>query len=157
MIFLSVAYNSDYNNNRVTIMLDKLDAMIGFQRQALNLRQQRQQILAANIANSDTPNYQARDIDFKTELSKALNHQHINPITLPELQVTNQRHIQINTPAQIHPEALYRIPFQDSADGNTVDMDQERMAFIDNSIQYQGSLTFLGEQFKSLMSVLQQG
>ena len=127
-------------------MLDKLDVMIGFHRQALNLREQRQQILAANIANSDTPNYQARDFDFKTELTKALDQHSVNHRPPVGLKVTAQRHMQIATPLANSPQALYR-----------VDMDLERMAFMDNSIHYQGSLTFLGEQFKSLISVLQQG
>ncbi len=43
-------------------MLDKLDAALRFQQEALNLRAQRQEVLAANIANADTPGYQARDI-----------------------------------------------------------------------------------------------
>lgn len=52
-------------------MLDKLDAALRFQQEALNLRAQRQEILAANIANADTPGYQARDIDFSSELKKS--------------------------------------------------------------------------------------
>ncbi len=51
-------------------MLDRLDAALRFQQEALNLRAQRQEILAANIANADTPGYQARDIDFASELKK---------------------------------------------------------------------------------------
>lgn len=51
-------------------MLDKLDAALRFQQEALNLRAQRQEVLAANIANADTPGYQARDIDFASELKK---------------------------------------------------------------------------------------
>ena len=50
-------------------MLDKLDAALRFQQEALNLRAQRQEVLAANIANADTPGYQARDIDFASELN----------------------------------------------------------------------------------------
>ncbi len=52
-------------------MLDKLDAALRFQQEALNLRAQRQEVLAANIANADTPGYQARDIDFASELKKS--------------------------------------------------------------------------------------
>lgn len=52
-------------------MLDKLDAALRFQQEALNLRAQRQEILAANIANADTPGYQARDLDFASELKKS--------------------------------------------------------------------------------------
>lgn len=53
-------------------MLDKLDAALRFQQEALNLRAQRQEVLAANIANADTPGYQARDIDFASELKKVM-------------------------------------------------------------------------------------
>lgn len=53
-------------------MLDKLDAALRFQQEALNLRAQRQEVLAANIANADTPGYQARDMDFASELKKVM-------------------------------------------------------------------------------------
>ncbi|MBS0344476.1 MAG: flagellar basal body rod protein FlgB, partial [Proteobacteria bacterium] len=53
-------------------MIDKLDAALGFQREALNLRVQRQEVLAANIAHADTPNYKARDFDFSSRLSQAV-------------------------------------------------------------------------------------
>ncbi|MWP62174.1 flagellar basal body rod protein FlgB [Gilliamella sp. Pas-s25] len=136
-------------------MFDKLDTWVNFHQQALNIREMRQNILAANIANSDTPNYQARDIDFNAELSKALNkHSNINHVGL---NITSDHHIQVKAPVTLNQNVLYRIPYQASADGNTVEMDQERTAFIDNSIHYQSNLTFLGEQFKNVMSVLQQG
>ena len=111
-------------------MLDKLDAALRFQQEALNLRAQRQEVLAANIANADTPGYQARDIDFASELKK------VTPPTA-ELQ--------------------YRIPDQPSLDGNTVDMDRERTQFADNSLQYQMSLSALSGQIKGMMNVLQSG
>lgn len=136
-------------------MFDKLDNWVHFHSQALNVRETRQNILAANIANSDTPNYQARDIDFKTELNNALKNQsNANSIAL---RTTSNHHIQVSNSMTINQNLLYRIPYQTSADGNTVEMDQERTAFIDNSIHYQSNLTFLSEQFKNVMSVLQQG
>ncbi|WP_294613681.1 flagellar basal body rod protein FlgB [uncultured Gilliamella sp.] len=136
-------------------MLDKLDTLINFHQQALNMRNIRQNILSANIANSDTPNYQARDIDFNAELIKALKKE--NNINDVKLSVTSDRHIQLKTPLTLNQNLMYRIPFQAAADGNTVEMDQERTAFIDNTIHYQSNLTFLTEQFKNVMSVLQQG
>lgn len=136
-------------------MFDKLDNWVNFHSQALNVREMRQNILAANIANSDTPNYQARDIDFKAELTKAIKNQgNVNNIAL---HTTSNHHIQISMPKPTNQNLLYRIPYQASADGNTVEMDQERTVFIDNSIHYQSNLTFLSEQFKNVMSVLQQG
>ena len=136
-------------------MLNKLDTFVNFHEKALDVREKRQNILAANVANSDTPNYQARDIDFNVELKKAINNQHtFNSI---KLSVTSARHIQTSIIGPLDYRLLYRVPYQSSADGNTVEMDQERTAFMDNSIHYQSNLTFLGEQFKNVVSVLQQG
>lgn len=59
-------------------MLDKLDAALRFQQEALNLRAQRQEILAANIANADTPGFQARDIDFSSQLTRAIEQGRVN-------------------------------------------------------------------------------
>jgi flagellar basal-body rod protein FlgB len=136
-------------------MLNKLDTFVNFHEQALNVREKRQNILATNIANSDTPNYQARDIDFNIELEKALNNQ--NTFNNIKLNTTSTKHIQTNNLNSTDLNLLYRIPYQSSADGNTVEMDQERTAFMDNSIHYQSNLTFLGEKFKNIISVLQQG
>ncbi|QCR35779.1 flagellar basal body rod protein FlgB [Nissabacter sp. SGAir0207] len=136
-------------------MLDKLDAALRFQQEALNLRAQRQEILAANIANADTPGYQARDIDFASQLNKVMEKGRAGGGLA--LSVTSAHHI----PAQANPAAsldlLYRVPDQPALDGNTVDMDRERTNFADNSLKYQTDLTVLGGQIKSMISVLQQG
>ncbi len=52
--------------------MNNLDELLNFNHQALNLRSQRQQVLASNIANADTPGYKARDIDFKVALAAAV-------------------------------------------------------------------------------------
>ena len=135
-------------------MLDKLDAALQFQQEALNLRAQRQDILAANIANADTPGYQARDIDFASELQKALTQGRASDNDL-SLTTTSPRHIAATDPGDAFNELLYRVPDQPALDGNTVDMDRERTAFVDNSLQYQTSLTVLGGQIKNMLAVLQ--
>ena len=137
-------------------MLDKLDAALRFQQEALNLRAQRQEILAANIANADTPGFQARDIDFSSELKKVMERGRAEN-TGVALALTSARHIPaqvVNTPTT---DLLYRIPDQPSLDGNTVDMDRERTQFADNSLKYQTGLTVLGGQIKGMMNVLQGG
>lgn len=143
--------------DKVVNMLDKLDAMVEFHRQVLNIRDKRQRILAINIANSDTPNYQARDINFNAELSKALKQESGFFVTNTALNVTAANHIAISKVAPSDHALLYRTPYQASADNNTVDMDKERVEMADNSVRYQGSLIFIREQFKHLVSVLQQG
>ncbi|ACY84068.1 flagellar basal body rod protein FlgB [Edwardsiella piscicida] len=137
-------------------MLDKLDAAFRFQQEALNLRAQRQEILAANIANADTPGYQARDIDFASQLSRVLEQGRPDGSGIA-LSLTSSRHIPAQTLQPPSLDLLFRVPDQPSLDGNTVDMDRERTQFADNSLRYQTDLTVLSGQIKSMMSVLQQG
>ncbi|WP_333850103.1 flagellar basal body rod protein FlgB [Leclercia sp.] len=137
-------------------MLDKLDAALRFQQEALNLRAQRQEILAANIANADTPGFQARDIDFSSELKKVMERGRAENSGVA-LALTSARHIPAETVTTPSTDLLYRIPDQPSLDGNTVDMDRERTQFADNSLKYQMGLTVLGGQIKGMMSVLQGG
>lgn len=137
-------------------MLDKLDAALRFQQEALNLRARRQEILAANIANADTPGFQARDIDFASEMKKVMARGRAEGSGV-NLALTSSRHIPAQTHSTPQMDLLYRIPDQPSMDGNTVDMDRERTQFADNSLKYQSDLQVLGGQIKGMMSVLQQG
>lgn len=135
-------------------MLDRLDAALRFQQEALNLRAQRQEILASNIANADTPGYQARDISFADELKKVMEQGRAQSSGV-DLTLTSSRHIPAQAISAPPVNLLYRIPDQPSLDGNTVDMDRERTQFADNGLQYQTGLTVLGGQIKSMLSVLQ--
>ncbi|KEA52659.1 MULTISPECIES: flagellar basal body rod protein FlgB [Mangrovibacter] len=136
-------------------MLDKLDAALRFGQEALNLRAQRQEVLAGNIANADTPGYQARDIDFSSELKKVMDRGRAAEGGL-SLTLTSSRHIAAETSSSPSMDLMYRIPDQPAADGNTVDMNRERTAFADNSLKYQMDITAITGQIKSMMSVLQQ-
>ncbi|MFD1801168.1 flagellar basal body rod protein FlgB [Mixta tenebrionis] len=137
-------------------MIDKLDKALFFQQEALSLLTRRQDILASNIANADTPGYLARDIDFSQQLKQAVSQQRQRTEPL-SLSLTASRHIPATATVFNQTELLYRIPDQPSADGNTVDMDRERVNFADNNIKYQTSLTILGSQIKGMMSVIGQG
>ena len=110
---------------------DSLD----FQSQALVLRAARQEILAANIANADTPNYKARDIDFAKALSEATSRP-------------------AKTGMAASPRAFYRVPEQASGDSNTVDMDRERANFADNAIRYEATLRFINGRVRGLLSAI---
>ncbi len=89
-------------------MLDKLDAALRFQQEALNLRAQRQEILAANIANADTPGFQARDIDFSSELKKVMERGRAENSGVA-LALTSARHIPAETVTTPNTDLLYRI------------------------------------------------
>jgi flagellar basal-body rod protein FlgB len=137
-------------------MNNKLDAAFHFQQQALSLLSRRQDVLAANIANADTPGYLARDMDFSQQLKNAIATPAFNR-QFVSLSLTADKHISGQGKTVIDDGLLYRIPDQPSADGNSVDMDRERVNFADNAVKYQSGLTFLGADIKKMMTVLSQG
>lgn len=134
-------------------MIDKLDNELRFQQDAMSLRAERQQVLANNIANADTPNFRARDFDFSTELASSLQKQHTG--SGMALATTSDRHLQASSQNLSSRDLLYRVPDQPSLDGNTVDMDRERAQFTDNAVRYQASLTFLTSRLQSLKTAMQ--
>jgi flagellar basal-body rod protein FlgB len=138
-------------------MSGKLDDYLRVNETAINLRAQRQQLLASNIANADTPNYKARDIDFNKSLQAALTR---NQSPSTALVKTNPVHLDANSnvdgvDGSDGTTMLYRSPVQPSADGNTVDMDIERNAFADNAVRYEAGLSMITAQIKDMLSVIQ--
>ena len=134
--------------------MDKLDAALNFNREALNLRAQRQEVLASNIAHADTPNYTARDLDFSSRLTEAVERGRSSQSM--NMAVTSSRHIRAEAQAMPDQNLLYRTPNQSSIDGNTVEMDVERINFADNALRYESNLTVLSSKIKTLMSAVQQ-
>jgi flagellar basal-body rod protein FlgB len=135
-------------------MIDKLDAALRFNREALNLRTQRQEVLAANIAHADTPNYKARDFDFASRLTQAVEQGRGGQSV--QMAATSPRHIQAQASSSIPDgDLLYRVPSQSSIDGNTVEMDAERINFADNALRYEANLTVVSAKIKSLLSAAQ--
>ena len=134
-------------------MLNRLDDMLNFHTQALRVRDQRQQVLASNIANADTPNYKARDLDFNATLQGALK----GAASTGGVAVatTAPGHLKGNPGLTNDAGLLYRNPTQDSIDGNTVEMDAERAAFADNALHYEFNLTRLSQQIKGMLAVIQ--
>ena len=135
-------------------MIDKLDASLRFHQEALNLRARRQEVLSANIAHADTPNFKARDFDFSSALTRAVERGRGSQ-SMP-MASTSSRHLQGAAHVSTEAELLYRTPSQSSIDGNTVEMDAERVNFADNAMRYEANLTVLGSKIKSLLSAVQQ-
>ncbi|OGS97653.1 MAG: flagellar basal-body rod protein FlgB [Gallionellales bacterium RBG_16_56_9] len=133
-------------------MINKLDDALRFQQTALSLRAARQELLASNIANADTPNYKARDINFASALKNALAG---TSTELPAVQ-TSPMHLEGNAGGSIlGAPAMYRQPLQPSADGNTVDMDVERAQFADNALRYEASVMFVNAKLKGILTAIQ--
>jgi flagellar basal-body rod protein FlgB len=138
-------------------MLGKLDNYMLFNETALSLREKRQAVLASNIANADTPNYKARDIDFSANLQAAMQ----RASTPQPLNTTANKHFpgppQDGSTLPDGTPLLYRHPMQGAVDGNTVDMDVERNNFADNALRYEAGVTFINSQIKGLLAAIQGG
>lgn len=118
--------------------------------QAMNLRTQRHQLLASNIANADTPNYKARDFNFEKAMQNAMAGHNAGSIALA---TTAGNHLPGSTTSG--PAALqFRTETQSAVDGNTVDMDVERSQISENAIQYQIVSQLITETFKGMRSAL---
>lgn len=120
---------------------------------ALGVRVYRQQLIASNIANADTPGYKAVDLDVEEAMRIAQSASRVQPTTLA---TTSSGHISgAAVSAQLLYPLKYQVPSQDSADGNTVDMDVERTKFSENSLMYQFSVDRVSGHFKMLMELYQ--
>lgn len=134
-------------------MIDRIDDYLGFHRSALNLRSYRQELLASNIANADTPNYKARDIDFKSALNAAVAGRSEGDLALARSQ---RGHLPgLAEPNPYGAAVRYRSEYQGAVDGNTVNMDIERAAFAENAMQFEAILTFINGRLKTLASAIQ--
>jgi flagellar basal-body rod protein FlgB len=126
-----------------------LDSYLGVHQDALKLQSKRLEVIADNLANSDTPGYKARDIDFRAALASAGSTD-----TTVKLATTNAGHLSIDPNTEASANLKYRTPLAPSLDGNTVDAQQEQAAFADNTVRYQATLTFLSARFKGLMTAI---
>ncbi|MDA7415250.1 flagellar basal body rod protein FlgB [Xenophilus arseniciresistens] len=136
-------------------MLDKLTSGLDFQANALVLRAERQQLLAGNIANADTPGYAAKDMNFAQALREAS--QAASGTAPAPVSATHARHLPVlggSAAAQLH-QSAYTVQTQPSMDGNSVDLDRERAAFADNAVRYEATLRFINGQGKTLLAAIQ--
>ena len=132
--------------------MNLLTAQLDRHAQALDLLAQRQKLLAGNIANADTPGYQARDFDFAQALAQARGQAGAGGTA-----VTHAGHLQASgAPAggAQRPESLYRTAEQPALDGNTVDLDRERALFADNALRYEATLRFINHDVRTQLSAI---
>ena len=131
-------------------MAINLDKLMGFHHKAMQVRNDRMEIIAGNLANANTPGYKARDLDFQKVMQSAQYQQNHNLVR------THEKHLKgsMQTPQNVE----FRIPTQpDTGDGNTVDVQMERNSFLDNGLRYQASLDFLGGKIKGMKKALSGG
>lgn len=120
-----------------------IDKAFGIHPQVISLLSQRSSILASNIANSESANYKARDIDFNAMLQSEQLNQKVS------LARTNKGHLDTAS-SYSSSDLLYRVPTKDVSNGNTVEAEVEQATFSENALRYQTGLTFLGGTISGL-------
>ncbi len=123
-----------------------MDPVLGVHGSALTLRAQRAEVLAANLANADTPGFKARDLNFSEVLGRAQG-------TSMALKTSRPQHLggAASKPADM---LDYRNPFQPSMDGNTVEAEEEMARFAENAVGYQASLMFVTGRIRGLRAAI---
>ena len=137
--------------HRFGTMSISFESALGIHEKALSFRSQRAEVLANNIANADTPNFKARDLDFASVLASQNNSFSRQSFAM---QRTDSRHIAAQTLAEPDPALAYREVLQPSIDQNTVDLQIEQASYAQNAVQFQASFTMLNSKFKGLMNAL---
>ncbi len=126
--------------------MNQIDQALGVSAQALAVRSQRLELIARNLANADTPNFKAQDVDFKKVLQQSQNEY--------SLQTTNAMHIaQADTPVGAS-GVKYRVPFNVAFDGNTVEMNVEQAQYGKSAADYQATLDFLDQRVQGIRRAL---
>ena len=133
-----------------------LDQYVGVHAAALDVRARRGELIANNLANADTPGYQARDIDFRQAMARAAGDKTAGSAMPTTLATTQAGHIAGNASASAtaQPDLKYRTPLAPALDGNTVDAQIEQASFAENAVRYQATLTFLNAKFRGLMTAI---
>lgn len=132
-----------------------LDSYLGVHAQALRVQSQRTELIARNLANADTPQYKAQDLDFRAALAQAGTSG--TPLALSTTQSLHQAvgALQSGIADPSTAGALkYRNPLAPSLDGNTVDVQMEQGAFAENALRFQATLSFLNSRFRGLMTAI---
>ena len=121
---------------------------LGVHQKTLGIRSLRAEVLASNIANADTPNYKAKDIDFADVLENTKRR-----IAGVGLLRTNKKHFGHEPDPNV--DLKYRVPLQpDTGDGNTVEMANERNHYVKNAMEYQTTFNFLSGRFGGLKKAI---
>ena len=145
-------------------MLNRMTERMDFLGQALQLRAWRQQVIASNIDNAETPGYIAREVDFRAALQQAQRGASVTPTlqagSAPNVPLAGDdaRHLRtVNSAAGVvdRTRVAYQVRTQPSLDQNTVDMDQQRANFVDNAVQYESTLRFINGHVKTMLAAIQ--
>ncbi len=133
--------------SKESAIINRLTDNLEFHAQALSLRAERQRLIASNIANADTPGFRSRDFDFAATLRAATG----NAATGDGIA---RGVMGGEADGNAAPVLRYAIPSQTNLDNNTVDMDRERSAFVDNAVKYESTLRFINGSVRTTLDAM---
>lgn len=121
---------------------------------SLNLRSIQHRALASNIANMDTPNYKAVELDVAEKMQK-------NKDSVPGLRLarTHGGHIQLRSHRtdRIELKKMASPAYSLRGDGNTVDIDRTMGRLAENTLMYRATAQLISKKFKGLKNVIKGG
>jgi flagellar basal-body rod protein FlgB len=109
----------------------------------LRLTSIREKAIAANMANVDTPGYRARDINFESEMTKAMTEASFKPEDGAELQ--------------LHPVIRQVQGLMERPDGNDVNLDREGLLMAEVQLQYQLGIQLMKRHFHQQLNAINGG
>lgn len=128
------------------------ESIFGIHEAALKIRTQRAELLANNLANEDTPNFKAKDIDFRKAMQDATSH--VTSGDELNMVKTSSGHISGDGFTSTSQYLMYRQPTQPSLDGNTVETHIEKAQFMENALQQQATLEFINGKISGIRGAL---
>lgn len=134
--------------------------LFGFTHQLLELsmraRGARHEVLSANIANSDTPGFRPRDLDFQGVMQSAME--------LDDRPVSRERQMDGLLSAPLRFEAAVYEPLiggerhgEERLDGNRISLDRQIALLNENALSYEASLSFFSRALAKLRYVISDG
>jgi len=138
------------------IMAKTLNDYFAFNNAAMSLKAKRLEIISGNIANSTTPGYKSRDLDFSNLLEKTFSSKYDSRFDI-EMYADNPRHMGFTkAPKWMDTESAlkYTVPLSPSLDNNTVEIGVEQSRYGRAVIDYQASLQFMENKISGLRKVI---
>lgn len=138
-------------------MAATINTSLEFYRQVLELRAYRQEILSADIANASTPGFKAVDLDFAEALNAATGRRSgtdlpANPKRIWLVDDARQMGgAAIGEPDAAAQYVKYQAGNEVTLDGNSVDLDHEKVTAADNAVQYEAATTFASQTVRMMM------
>ena len=136
-------------------MMGGISPALSLAKQALDYRAKRQDIIASNIANVDTPFYRPRDINFEDMLTQKAEAIYGNKKPKLKLAQTNSAHIPFGAPDYTKTKLFFRDGHMAKNDGNSVDLDVETTEMAKNSTMFNALISSIKKGARIYESVIE--